>query len=1376
MEQEEDKKIDRFVHLHLHSSYSFTDGYGLPEQYVKRAEEIGQPALGVTDHGNISAHLKWYQQCNKAGIKPILGVEFYIVEDDKAIRNSRDYYHITVLVKNNIGYKNLMKLVTKSWTEENFYYKPQITFKDLIDNQQGLIVLSGCLSSPVMKNLQDGNVKKATEIVNLFHKSIDNFYIEVQPISFPEGLPAYQRLLKLYNDDWKKNGIKIVATNDCHYVCKEQNKIQEILLCIQSNDTMSNPKHWKFDQDDFYLKTREEMQQSLNAVHPDFDFTESLDNTVKIAEMVDFEFPKADPIRYPMKDKDKTKYLRSLCDKGMIKRKLEGDNLLELDLKGFTQEEYKQRLDYEIDLMIQKNFIDYFLVITDLVQWAKKQNILVGPARGSAAGSLACYVLEITEVEPMRHGLIFERFIDLNREDLPDVDIDFEDTRRHEVKEYLENKYGKDKVGNLPIFAAFKGKSAIDDIGRVFKINFGVLDKVKKAIIERSGGDSRASFTLEDTFTSDVFEYPKIAMQEYPELKYAIELEGQLRQMGQHAAGVVISNEPLTNFCAIYKVKDNQVISMDYKDASDTGLLKIDILGLNTLSVVSKTIKLIKERHNETINIYNLPLDDPKVYKGFCDGKLFGIFQFDGQAVNQVCRQIMPKEFESLSAISALARPGPLNSGSTTMYIQRRAGNSRVEYSHPVMEPFTKETYGIVVYQEQVMKTMREVGKMSWKDTSEIRKLISRSQGVEKFNTFKDKFSIGARENGMNDKQIDKIWDSICTFGSWAFNKCISGDSIMENCNPNQFSPKYITIEELYKNSGYATDKWRNQPAVYKKMNTLGMDLDGKIRPSRIKNVFQKGLHQVYEITTESGRSIRATSAHRFLGIKSFKKVHKFSEGELIAINGGYQESEYTPKGDLGKGWRKGRIGGAGDSKDGSSYEVSKFRENNIDKNCEHCDILNDRMEVHHVTRTAPNSILEWLCPGCHKKAEYKLGRTKVWEKGSVINYEKIISIEKLGKEIVYDVEMEDDSRPSFVANGFISHNSHSVSYTVISYWTMWLKVHYPMEFYSSIMFLTEHNDKKKKIMKEYLKEGYKLLPVDINKSKEGFSIDGVCLRIGFSDIKGIGSKQSNSIVKHQPYLSYTDFEVKNKKARVKSTTKQDLINLGAFDSIGNNTAQTTLFGEEIKEYEKEEMSFAKRFSICPWDMEFGIDKNWLPLIRNNMSYFRDLPTPISTLKDMEQADDILIYGIVYDKNLRDAREVSLTKGKTIDLSKYSIVHILNPEIKKWFKNNEWVSKWAMNNYKFKHKKNVIEGKDYKMEDQFQFANFVIEDDTDFITVRLSHIAFPQYGKLIFEGINAEDPVAIRGKMGTGIRLFFANRIVSLKHYKEKLLLRNKII
>jgi len=1100
------------------------DGIGLPEQYIDRAKELGQPGLAVTDHGNISAHQKWYKKCNKEGITPILGCELYIVENKEKIRE-KGYKHITVLVKNNKGYKNLMKLVTKAWCDQ-FYYKPRITFQDLFDHQEGLIVLSGCLSSPVMSILKEEGdeeklLKEAERNLHLFNDNIKDFYIEFQPIGFEAGVHAYRKLIKLYNERLKSQGFKGVVTNDCHYVMKDQSILQEILLCVQSKDKMDNPDRWKFDQDDFFLKSRQEMEDSLKVCFPEQNFSDELDETVKITESIDFKFPQAEPIRYPMPEDEKIKYLKEMCHQGMIKRGLfhdPNDNKLPYDKD--KELKYKERLDYELDLVVKKNFVDYFLVIHDLVKWSKDNGILVGPARGSAAGSLACYALAITEVEPIKYGLIFERFIDINRMDLPDVDIDFEDIRRPEVKKYLEEKYGEDRVANLPTFAIFQGKSALDDVGRVFRIPFSVINKIKGALIERSGGDSRASMTIEDTFNNDVFTYPKKAMEEFPELKHSIGLEGQVRQIGQHAAGVMISNEPMTEFCAFYKMKGHRVISMEKKDAEAIGLLKIDLLGLSTLSVISKCARLIKERTKKVIDIYNIPLDDPKIYKAFCAGKLFGVFQFDGQAVNQVSRQIQPQDFDSLSAISALARPGPLNSGNTTEYIQRKNGKSPITYVHPVMKNITSDSYGIVIYQEQVMRIMREIGKMSWEDTSEIRKLISRSQGVEKFNTFRDKFIPGALETGLTQAEADKIWEEMCSYGSWSFNK------------------------------------------------------------------------------------------------------------------------------------------------------------------------------------------------------------------------------------------------------------SHSVSYTVISYWTQWLKVYYPIEFYTSILSLTDQDAKKRNIMKEFMKEGFKIYPVDINKSKQHFSHEKDGIRIGFGDIKGIGDKMADTIVENKPYESYDNFVKKIEGKRVQTKKKQALINLGAFDSIGSSVKAMTLFGDKIMDFEKEELSFEEQFKICPWGMDFGIDKKWLPFLKEHPEKFPELPTPIAELKEMEVNEDVVIYGIVYDKNLIDVRETSTNKGKELAKDATKIVKLKSQRAKLLFQKSKYTS---MKGLAWKKKKNdLVEGFDYDIEEQTQFAKFIIEDDTDFITARISQLKFPDYGNLIFENTRADDVLLLKGRLGSGIRMFFVNKVLNLREYKEKLDLENK--
>lgn len=1104
---------DQFVSLHNHSTYSFQDGIGLPSQYFDKAEKNGQSALGVTDHGNVNAHFKWYREGKKRNIKAILGCEMYVV-DNYEDKSSRERNHITVLALNNKGYKNLLQLVTKSWLE-GFYYKPLTDWQTLSEYKEGLLFTSGCISSrfgEIMKSEMDVKNRMFDELKRQKELLGENYYIEVCPLAFDLG----KQYTELMHNLAKVTQTPMLATMDCHYPEQHQNKIQEVLLCVQSNDKMNNPNRWKFDQDDFYLKTRAEMEQSFKNSYPNLDFTEALDNTVKVSEMVDFTFPTATPISYPMPENEKIDYFKKLCQKGLKEKGLG------------KRKEYLERTRYEFDIIVKKNFVDYFLVISDLVNWAKDNGILVGPARGSAAGSLVCYLTRITEVDPLKHDLIFERFIDINREDLPDIDIDFEDERRDDIKRYLESKYGIDKVGTLGTLSTFKGKQCISDISRVFEIPYSVEAKVKSLILERSGGDSRASFTVMDTLNE--FESARQAVKDYPVLNFATELEGQIRQMSSHAAGVVISNEPLTNFCAIYQREGERVISMDYDDAISSGLLKIDILGLNTLTFVHKAAKLIKERHNKDIDFYNMELDDKKVYESFRDGsKLFGVFQFDGQAMNQICRQVKPHNFSELTDINALSRPGPLNSGGTTSYITRKEKRVKVEYPHKLMESLTKDTYGVVIYQEQVMKTMREIGKMSWKDTAEIRKLISRSQGVEKFNTFKAKFEVGAKENGLSQEEIDIIWDSICTFGSWAFNK------------------------------------------------------------------------------------------------------------------------------------------------------------------------------------------------------------------------------------------------------------SHSVSYTLISYWTMWLKVYYPLEYYVSILSTIHQEDKIKKIVKEYYREGNKLLPIDINKSKVTFSIDEKNIRIGFIQIKGIGFKVAKALIENQPYSNYSDFVEKIKGKRVSSKVKSLIDKLGGFQSIGGMVKNQMSLFDALGLSEKNWIppTIEEVAQICPVAVELQLEKDWKDFLEKYMIKY---PTKIENLTKeepqiitdtsnftykeiiknkiiLDSKPEQYIMGIVYDKNLRNKLEVSLSKGKEM--------HI--PEIVPFQKELKEIEMSGSINFNKPETQERIKWLNEQIKYHTDFCNFMIEDDSDFITARVGVKTFPKYRKFIFEELGEGEPIYVKGIMGSGIRMFFCNYIVSLPRLKKKI-------
>lgn len=745
--------MDKFINLHVHSEYSLLDGYGHPADFVQRAKALGQSALALTDHGNVSGHFKFYEACKKQGIKPILGCELY-VSDDITVK-TREYYHITVLAKNLVGYRNLMQLVTKAWND-GFYYKPKVDWAMLKQHSAGLIATTGCPAGKlgVMIEKRDVSIDTLVEEIKRQQSIFDELYLEIAPWEFAGGQKIARRLMELK----QHIDVPMIITSDAHYPAPEDAKVQDMMLCIQTNTKFNDLNRMRFDNDQYFLKSGEEVKNQWNKLYPDLAWRdEFIDNTQKIAESVDFEFPKATPISYVFEG-DKNNLLMGFCVKGLQERGL-ADNKL-----------YWDRLHREIALIIEKKFVDYFLVVADLIGWAKQQGIMVGPGRGSSGGSLVCYLMHITEIDPIEHGLLFERFIDVNRSDLPDIDIDFEDERREEVKQYLTQKYGAGNVATLSTWGTFQGRLCLQDVGRVFGVPTNETEEIKRLIVQRSGGDSRFGYSVEDAFNN--FEKSKEVLDKYPELRMAQKIEGQIRQMGVHAAGFVVSNEPIENFAAIYKTpKGDRVCSMDYHDASTTGLLKIDLLGLTAMTIIKHTLQKIQERTGERIDLYKIPLDDQAVYKAFQEGKLFGVFQFDGKSLIAVCQQLKPENFEQLAAVNAISRPGPLHSMTTQEYIDRRFGKKPVVFLHSSMESITAESYGLTIYQEQVMNIVKNIGNFTWEETSTIRKIMSKNVGEEAFNRYKEKFLKGAAENGVELSNAEKIWAQIFTHGSWSYNK-----------------------------------------------------------------------------------------------------------------------------------------------------------------------------------------------------------------------------------------------------------------------------------------------------------------------------------------------------------------------------------------------------------------------------------------------------------------------------------------------------------------------------------------------------------------------------------------------------------------------------
>jgi DNA polymerase III subunit alpha len=1060
---------DDFVHLHVHSEYSLLDGFGHPEEYIKRVKEIGQKAVAITDHGSIAAHYKWFDACTKEGLKPILGCEMYVVDDVSVKERKR--HHITILAKTNEGLVNLNKLVSFSYAA-GFYYRPRVDWDQLAKFHRGLIATSGCPASKtgsmvVHEHATVDDIAKELKRQQLIFGG--EYFVEMSPWSYPEG----KQYAKIIYAAAEKAKIPIVLTMDVHYPKKEQQSVQDVMLCIQTRSRYRDTSRMKFSQTDFYVKTGEEMEESWRTAYPDLQWKDSLiKNTKVIADKIKITFPKAKSVTFDS-ILDKEEHLREVCE-------------AQLKARGLSKnKEYTDRAKRELDLIVEKKFIDYFLVISDVVSWAKSQGIYVGAARGSSCGSLVCYLLNITTVDPMPYGLLFERFIDINRADLPDIDMDFEDERREEVKKYLMSKYGVDRVASLSTYGTFRGRMCLQDVGKVFDVPPSVVAEVKELVVQRQGGDSRYSFSVEDTFTS--FDKAAKHLQSYPQLGFAKHLEGYIRNKGVHAAGVIISNDPIENFASCYydSKTGDRIIHMDYDDIKAIGLLKIDILGLTALTIFKKASQLIKKRKGVEIDFQSINLEDEKVLTAFRKGKMFGIFQFDGQAVMGVARQVQPKNFRELVATNALGRPGALHSGSTSLYIDRKDGKEKIDYVHPLVKQITEETYGVAIYQEQVMNIVRYIGCFDWEGIGAVRKLMSKSQGVEAFNKYREEFVKGALTHKISDAKANELWKSICTFGSWAFNK------------------------------------------------------------------------------------------------------------------------------------------------------------------------------------------------------------------------------------------------------------SHSVAYTTMGFWMMWLKVYYPLEFYCAMLQCEKDDDSKKKIIKEFVNDGGNLYPVNVNHSKQRMTIDKKGLRVGLLDVKGIGESLADKIVQKQPYRSVADLKGRLKK----DAAVEALLKIGACDGLlmGHQDLTLNLFPDIEKEAlvpppvpKTEDI-----IDLCPSMIVDKVHAHWKDWVEETID------SEINTKKGKDNYELLTI------------RQVEKLKKRT----NVSLICRTN-------RSTQFNSKNRIDEAESKGTTMAIEAG--KRKDDYDIIDFTVDDETSFVICRLSHDVYPKFKNMLWE-VKPHEVLLVSGWVSPDFMMIFTKSVINLSRLRAKL-------
>ncbi|MFP5490788.1 MAG: DNA polymerase III subunit alpha [Bacteriovoracia bacterium] len=776
---------DSFVHLHLHTQYSLLDGAIRLDDLFKKAKEIGVPAIASTDHGNMFGAIDFYTRALQAGIKPILGSEIYFTPgsrfDRRPPKNSKtldsqdeteakhQIHHLILLCKNLTGYRNLCKLLTKAY-QEGFYYKPRADVDLLKEYSEGLIATSACLKGEVGFNLFTGQDDRAYAAAMKFKDIFgDDFYLEIQENGIPEQVDVNRKVVAFA----KENNIKLVATNDCHYIDREDAAAQEVLMCIQTGKTFEDEKRMKLTTTEFFFKTPAQMREAFSYIK------EACDNTLKIADECNLELtwqdekgkqiyhlPKFD---IPTEESEEEFFARASLEG--LENRFAGPHFRELVVKENWATElrprYIDRLNEEVRLIKQMGFTGYFLIVSDFIRWAKAHDIPVGPGRGSGAGSLVAYSLDITNIDPLPYNLLFERFINPERISMPDFDIDFCQDRRQEVIAYVTKKYGEERVGQIITFGKLQAKAVIRDVSRVFALPYSEADALAKLIPDELGIELQEAIDKEPKLKELEDNDPKIRRV----LQISKRLEGLYRHASIHAAGVIITNEPLVTYCPLYKGREGeQVVQFDKDFSEKIGLVKFDFLGLKTLTVIDNAVKFVRRDHDKSFNIEDISMTDKSVFDLIGDGDTTGVFQLESSGMKDLCKRIKPDSIDDITAINALYRPGPMGSGMHDEFVEIKHGRKPEQYLFEELRPVLKDTYGIIVYQEQVMNIARTIAGFSLGQADMLRRAMGKKK-PEEMEKYKKIFIEGASAKGFDVDKSIYLFDLMAKFAEYGFNK-----------------------------------------------------------------------------------------------------------------------------------------------------------------------------------------------------------------------------------------------------------------------------------------------------------------------------------------------------------------------------------------------------------------------------------------------------------------------------------------------------------------------------------------------------------------------------------------------------------------------------